>query len=156
MEGNRLNALRKRAKLSQQQIADELGVSTAQISRWENGENNIPSERLPLIARAYVCRIGEIFEDMDIPAPVQTPQPEPDFQFLHMPVMLPSAAKLTDMFEGVLETAAPQLVRTGLAKELALQLPAALQRLSGPPGAPFAPKKGRGEDPRPPSRPSRG
>lgn len=61
---NNLKAIRKRAGLTQPDIADRLGVSVPQISRWESGNDNIPSGRLPAIAEAYETTIGEIFEEL--------------------------------------------------------------------------------------------
>lgn len=48
-------------------MAERSGFSTSQLSRWEAGKSNIPSERLPDLAKAYECRIGDIFEDDDSP-----------------------------------------------------------------------------------------
>lgn len=62
-----LRELRDRLHVSQEEIADRVGVSVSQISRWEAGGSNIPSERLPFLARAYECRIADIFDDEDSP-----------------------------------------------------------------------------------------
>ena len=62
MEANGLKAARKRIGLTQPEIAERLGVSVPQISRWESGENNIPSYRLPAISAAYQASIGELFD----------------------------------------------------------------------------------------------
>lgn len=62
MAGNNLKAMRKRAGLTQPAIAEALGVSIPQVSRWETGDNNIPSDRLPALAAAYQATIGELFE----------------------------------------------------------------------------------------------
>lgn len=60
----RLKEHRKRAKLTLEQMAEKAGVSVSQLSRWESGGNNIPSERLPQLARAYGCSVGEIFDEI--------------------------------------------------------------------------------------------
>lgn len=60
-----LPQLREALGLTQDDIADRLQVSTSQVSRWESGRSNIPSERLPQIASAYQCRISDIFNDGD-------------------------------------------------------------------------------------------
>lgn len=44
-------------------MSERLEVSVSQLSRWEAGENNIPSKRLPELAEAYECRISDIFAD---------------------------------------------------------------------------------------------
>jgi len=66
MAGNNLKAMRKRAGLTQPAIAESLGVSVPQVSRWETGADNIPSSRLPAVASAYRASLTELFET-DIP-----------------------------------------------------------------------------------------
>lgn len=65
MEANGLKNARKRLTLTQPDIAERLGVSVAQVSRWETGKDNIPSSRLPAIAAAYQATIGELFDADD-------------------------------------------------------------------------------------------
>lgn len=55
-----LKAARKRANLTQEAIADILGVSVPQVSRWENGHNGIPTRRLPEITKAYRASVDEL------------------------------------------------------------------------------------------------
>lgn len=62
MKANGLKVARQRLGLTQSDIAERLGVSVAQVSRWENGKDNIPSSRLPAIAAAYQSSIGELFD----------------------------------------------------------------------------------------------
>lgn len=63
----RLREFRDRLGVSQEEIAARTGFSVSQISRWEAGNSNIPSERLPILAEAYECRIADIFEEDDSP-----------------------------------------------------------------------------------------
>lgn len=63
----RLKDFRLRLRLTLEDMAERSGFSTSQLSRWEAGASNIPSERLPDLARAYECRIGDIFEEDDSP-----------------------------------------------------------------------------------------
>lgn len=60
--GNNLKAMRKRANLKQPHIAEAMGVSVPQVSRWETGVDNIPSHRLSALAEAYRATIGELFD----------------------------------------------------------------------------------------------
>lgn len=61
----RLNEFRERLGFTLEQMSGRSGFSVSQLSRWESGNNNIPSERLPALADAYECRIGEIFAGDD-------------------------------------------------------------------------------------------
>lgn len=63
----RLKEFRKRLGLTLEDMAERAGFSTSQLSRWEAGSSNIPSERLPDLARAYQCRIADIFAEDDSP-----------------------------------------------------------------------------------------
>jgi transcriptional regulator with XRE-family HTH domain len=62
MVPNRLKEIRKQHSLGQKDVAAAMGVSIPQISRWEVGEDAIPSTRLRAMAEAYKATIGEIFE----------------------------------------------------------------------------------------------
>lgn len=61
----RLKEFRERLGMTLEQMSEQTGFSVSQLSRWESGNNNIPSERLPELARGYRCRISEIFDDSD-------------------------------------------------------------------------------------------
>jgi len=61
----RLRQFRDRLGLTLEEMAERTGSSTSQLSRWEAGKSNIPSERLPMLAQHYECRIGDIFDDDD-------------------------------------------------------------------------------------------
>lgn len=63
----RLREFREGLGLSQEDIAERTGFSISQISRWEASQSNIPSERLPILAEAYECRIADIFDEDDSP-----------------------------------------------------------------------------------------
>lgn len=47
---NRLKELRQEKKLSQKEMSDFLGVNEKTISRWENGENTIKSDKAQKLA----------------------------------------------------------------------------------------------------------
>lgn len=135
---NRLKELRKSAGLTQQEVADASGFSVPQISRWETGADSIPSSRLPALAAAYRCSIGEIFEAAAAPRPIGAT--------VRLDVVLPDEAALASMFETLLR-AMPQGSSRTQALYLAATLPSALQLLAGAGEAPPA------SPPAPPSRP---
>lgn len=61
----RLKEFREKEGVSLEAMAERTGFSVSQLSRWESGGNNIPSQRLPILAGAYNCRIGEIFDEFE-------------------------------------------------------------------------------------------
>ena len=63
----RLKQFREALGLTLEAMSARSDFSVSQLSRWESGNNNIPSERLPALAKLYECRIGDIFEEDDSP-----------------------------------------------------------------------------------------
>lgn len=63
----RLRFFRERLGLTLEDMAERTGFSTSQLSRWEAGKSNIPSERLPDLALHYECRIGDVFAEDESP-----------------------------------------------------------------------------------------
>lgn len=59
----RLKQFRDRLGLTLEQMAERTPYSVSQLSRWEAHANNIPSKRLPDLARIYECKVSEIFAD---------------------------------------------------------------------------------------------
>ena len=51
--GEKLKRLRKSRNLTQEQLADALGVSFQSVSRWENGTNYPDIELIPEIAAYF-------------------------------------------------------------------------------------------------------
>jgi len=51
---------RKKAGLSQAQVAKELGVAPAAVSQWETGKTVPDSRRLPKIAELFNCSVDEL------------------------------------------------------------------------------------------------
>lgn len=61
-----IKVLRQRCGLTQQQLADRLGLDQARISAYEIGRKAPPIHRLPVIADALNCTINDLFS----PAPL--------------------------------------------------------------------------------------
>ena len=57
---NRLKELRKEKKLSQKEIAKEMGISEKTLSRWENGESQIKPEKTQKLADLFGVSIGNL------------------------------------------------------------------------------------------------
>ena len=63
--GNRIKALRSAKNLTQEQIADKIGISRQKYARIERGVNNITLEVLSGIADVLEVAIGDITRVLD-------------------------------------------------------------------------------------------
>jgi transcriptional regulator with XRE-family HTH domain len=66
---------RTRARLTQEELADRLGLSQNVISKWERGDVMPRANQVILLARAMDCRLAELFEGCDLPrygSPIET------------------------------------------------------------------------------------
>ena len=72
---NRFVQLRKQSGLSQEQLAEKIGVSRQAVSKWERSEASPDTDNLILLARLYNVSLDELLKtDDEIPAP----EPEPE------------------------------------------------------------------------------
>ncbi|HFR3948789.1 helix-turn-helix domain-containing protein [Streptococcus suis] len=55
---NRLKELRKEKKLTQEELASEIGVSKITILRWENGERQIKPDKAQALADYFGVSVG--------------------------------------------------------------------------------------------------
>jgi transcriptional regulator with XRE-family HTH domain len=60
--GERIRLLRKRRKMSQQELGTALGVTFQQVQKYENGKNRVGASRLHMVAIALDVPIGELFD----------------------------------------------------------------------------------------------
>ena len=68
---NRLVTLRKRAGLSQEELADKIGVSRQAVSKWERAESSPDTDNLIALAGIYGVRIDDMLNR-------DTVSPEPE------------------------------------------------------------------------------
>ena len=61
--GERLRKLRKEAGLTQQELADKIGVKTTQVARWEKSFNHIQPDALKRIAKALNVEWTDLIEE---------------------------------------------------------------------------------------------
>lgn len=67
---NRFVELRKKNGLSQEQLAEKIGVSRQAVSKWERSEASPDTDNLILLARLYNVSLDELLKtDDDIPQP---------------------------------------------------------------------------------------
>ena len=64
--GEKIRALRLQQKMTQDQLADRLGVSYQSISRWENGITYPDIEFLPAIANCFSVSLDYLMGQDDI------------------------------------------------------------------------------------------
>jgi len=58
--GNQIAHLRKTNKLTQDELAEKLGITAQAISKWENGHTLPETASLPLLAKLFDCSIDSI------------------------------------------------------------------------------------------------
>lgn len=63
--GKRLKELRLQAKMSQEQLAEYVGVATKTVSYWENAHNPVTLNKIPLIADALNIPVYKLFVFFD-------------------------------------------------------------------------------------------
>lgn len=54
---------RKKAGLTQAEVAKALGVSDAAVCQWEKGETMPNGKRLPEIAKLYKCTVDKLLRE---------------------------------------------------------------------------------------------
>lgn len=59
----KLKELRKRKKLSQEKLADVLGVSKQSVYKWERGINKPDTENLKKMANLFNMRVDDLLND---------------------------------------------------------------------------------------------
>ena len=73
---NRLVNLRKQMGLSQEQLAEKIGVSRQAVSKWERSEASPDTDNLILLARLYDVSLDELLKtDDEIPSYEKTEEP---------------------------------------------------------------------------------
>ncbi|HEV2530526.1 helix-turn-helix domain-containing protein [Phenylobacterium sp.] len=63
--GQRIRERRRSLGLSQQDLAEVLGVSFQQVQKYERGANRVSFSRLVEIGGALKCRLGDLAEGLD-------------------------------------------------------------------------------------------
>ena len=61
--GENLYALRKSAKMSQEILAEKVGVSRQSVSKWENGEAYPEMDNILKICKIFHCKINDLIHD---------------------------------------------------------------------------------------------
>ena len=69
--GEKIQALRREAGLSQEGLADQLGVSRQAVSKWENGTADPSTSNLIALAKLYGISAEEILHSAASPKDYQ-------------------------------------------------------------------------------------
>ena len=66
--GDNLKNLRKSKKLSQEELAEKVGVSRQSVSKWETGEAYPEMNNILMLCKIFHCNINELVNDslMDV------------------------------------------------------------------------------------------
>ncbi|AIW11663.1 helix-turn-helix domain-containing protein [Streptococcus pyogenes] len=94
---NRIKELRKEKKVSQKEIADFLGISEKTISRWENSENTIKSDKAKELAKYFNVSVAYLLGYSD------TTKDNKDFITISVKEYN-ELKKQSDVLDGVIET----------------------------------------------------
>lgn len=65
----KIRELRETAGLSKTDVAREMGVDLAAVSRWDSGESMPRAAKLPKLAALFHCTIDELFRDPEMQEP---------------------------------------------------------------------------------------
>jgi len=68
--GKRLKSLREKAGISQEKLAEDMGVSKGQLQKYEYGKNMMNTEKLQKAADALSVLVQDFFEDGEEALPV--------------------------------------------------------------------------------------
>jgi transcriptional regulator with XRE-family HTH domain len=102
--GRNLKRIRQRACLSQNRIAQELGVSFQQIQKYEKGINRLPAEHIYTLKHYLNIPYEYFFQDLGEPAP------SPTFR----------GCKMTESFIRKLETVEDETLKTKALRVLTI------------------------------------
>lgn len=75
--GKRLKELRERAKISQEKMAELVGVTRGQLHKYESGKNMMNTEKLQLAANALSVPVQEFFMAGEEVLPLDTSEKLP-------------------------------------------------------------------------------
>lgn len=82
--GSRLRKLRKQRRLTQAELARQIGIQQSDLSRMEQGEYRVSLDNLFKILNAFDLQIAEFFEAAPAPRPASQPLSQQDMQTLQM------------------------------------------------------------------------
>lgn len=124
--GTRVRMRRKILGISQEKLAEELGLTFQQVQKYERGANRVSASKLYEIARALSAPVAYFFDglsDPTLPQPFGVAESGSD-QFVHEFLMTPEGLELAILF--------PKIPRGRLRRRL-LELVRAMGEPAGGP-----------------------
>ena len=61
--GENIRKYRRTMKMTQEELAEKIGVSFQAVSKWENAQSAPDISWLPLLAEVFECAIDDLFCD---------------------------------------------------------------------------------------------
>jgi transcriptional regulator with XRE-family HTH domain len=119
--GARMRERRIMLGLSQQELAELIGVTYQQAHKYENGINRISAGRLSSVAQALRVEVGYFFAGMDSERPfTPTPQQRMLIELTHNFISIPSRAHREAICSFARAMADPKLV-PGATEDAAIE-----------------------------------
>ena len=56
-----IRSRREARRMTQAELGERLGVGQSAIAQWESGAKNPTADKLPLLAEALGCGVGELY-----------------------------------------------------------------------------------------------
>jgi transcriptional regulator with XRE-family HTH domain len=128
--GSRIRMRRKVLGVSQEKLAEGLGLTFQQVQKYERGANRVSASKLYEIARALTAPVAYFFEGLLDPTSASaSDSDERAQQFMHDFLMTPEGLELAAAFpkikRGRLRRRLLDLVRSMVDDELDIEGPAA-------------------------------
>lgn len=122
--GGRVRMRRRSLGVSQERLADDLGLTFQQVQKYERGANRVSASKLYEIARSLQTPVAYFFEGLNDPTQASAYDPPPDI-FVHEFLMTNEGLELAAVFPKVkksrLRRRILDLVRTMAEEDDALE-----------------------------------
>lgn len=96
--GARIRMRRKILGVSQEKLADSLGLTFQQVQKYEKGANRVSASKLYEIAAALQTQVAYFFEGLADPSTEIDPKARGAEQFVHDFLMTPEGLELAGIF----------------------------------------------------------
>jgi len=102
--GARIRMRRKILGVSQERLADDLGLTFQQVQKYERGANRVSASKLYEIARSLQSSVSYFFEGLADPTDADGMAETGSEQFVHDFLMTPEGLELAGLFPRIAKT----------------------------------------------------